>query len=374
MRNPLRHVRVLTLLAAIGMTAGTFPGPAGTPDLALAAEKARPEDAPKVLKASMDAFWEQDYTTAEQLARQVAATPGTGKGDLIEAQKTLACIYEIQRQQMAAIKSIMTMLKIDPTARFSLEESYPPTVISRFWSVRDSLFAGTTDLKTIAVGDFENNSVYTGKFGNYDFGALSRALPHLVTRDLAQAGDLKVVDRQRTSEILKELAISTSGFADPKMAVKAGKLLGAHAYIFGQYMLLSASTVRIDMRVVKTATGEVLDARSITADFSGKPEKFFELEKQLVTELMTTLKTAGAGIEGDAVGQANAYLKKKGDGISGRKGYVDGLFLTAEALKAEESKDYKGALNAWKKVLAADPANELAAVRIKVLEPLTGRG
>lgn len=366
MLNRLRSLVTCALL--VGLLAA-LPAPA-----ARAADKPRPEDAAKTLKASMDAFWEQDYPTAEQLAKQVVGTPGTGKADLIEAQKTLACIYEIQRQQMSAIRSIMTMLKIDPTARFSLEESYPPPVISRFWSVRDSLFAGTTDVKTIAVGDFENNSVYTGKFGNYDFGALARALPHLVTRDLAQAGDLKVVDRQRTSEILKELAISTSGFADPKMAVKAGKLLGAHAYIFGQYMLLSANKVRIDARVVKTATGEVLDARSITADFSGNPEKFFELEKQLVTELMTTLKTAGAGIEGDAVGQANAFLKKKGQGISGRKGYVDGLFLTSEALKAEESKDYKSAVAAWKKVLATDPGNELAALRIKVLEPLAGRG
>ena len=342
--------------------------------ISLAAAPKTKSDLAQANRASMDAFWNQEYKSAEEMARSVVGAPDATKADLVEAQKTLACVYVMQKQQMAAIQSLMSMLKIDPTARFSLEESYPPPVISRYWSVRDSLFAGTTDIKTIAVGDFENNSVYTGKFKDYDFGALAKALPHLITCDLAEAGGLKVVDRQRTSELMKELAISASGVADKKQGVKIGKFLGAHAYIFGQYMVLSKDKVRIDARVVQTATGEVLQARQITAEFSGDPEKFFALEKQLITELLTTLKASGVRTADDPVGQASAYFEKRSKNVGNRKGYVEGLFLTAEALRAEEARDYKSAVDGWRKVLAADPGNELAALRVKVLEPLAKQG
>jgi TolB-like protein len=355
------RIRALVALSLVGI-------------VSLAAAPKTKTDLAQTNRASMDAFWNQEYKSAEEMARSVVGAPGATKADLVEAQKTLACVYVMQKQQLAAIQSLMSMLKIDPTARFSLEESYPPPVISRYWSVRDSLFSGTTDIKTIAVGDFENNSVYTGKFKDYDFGALAKALPHLITCDLAEAGDLKVVDRQRTSELMKELAISASGVADKKQGVKIGKFLGAHAYIFGQYMVLSKDKVRIDARVVQTATGEVLQARQVTAEFSGDPEKFFALEKQLITELLTTLKASGVRTADDPVGQASAYFEKRSKNVGNRKGYVEGLFLTAEALRAEEARDYKTAVDGWKKVLAADPGNELAALRVKVLEPLAKQG
>jgi TolB-like protein len=333
------------------------------------------ESAQSRIKASMDAFWNAEYPTAEMLAQSVVSAKDAGKEELVEAHKCLACVYVMEESQRKALESLIRMFQLDPTARFSPDANYPPPVIHAYYAVKDSLFPGTMDLKTVAIGDFENNSVYTGKFGNYDFGALAKALPHVITLDLTEATDLKVVDRQRTAEILKELAISTSGFADPKSAVQAGKLLGAHAYIFGQYMLLSANKVRIDARVVRTATGEVVSAKSITADFGGKPETFLELEKKLVTEIMTTLDlTIGSGLIENPGGVAGAYFRDKSKRISGRAGYVEGIFLTSEALKAEEGGDYKGAIDSWKKVLAADPGNDVAATRIKVLEQTLKQG
>jgi hypothetical protein len=184
-----------------------------------------------------------------------------------------------------------------------------------------------------------------------------------------------VVDRQRTAEILKELSISASGFADPKSAVQAGKLLGAHAYIFGQYMLLSADKVRIDARIVRTATGEVVTAKSITADFGGKPETFLELEKKLVTEIMATLDaTMGKGLLENPDAMAKAYFDGKSKRLAGRTGYVEGIFLTSEALAAEEEGEYKDAIGHWRKVLEKDPGNDVAARRIRILEQTLKQG
>jgi TolB-like protein len=350
--------------------------------LALNASPAASENPPSTAKATgetiqqaMDAFWNTEYGTAEKLAKSVLQAPDAGKENLAEANKVLACVYVMRKAQRDALEALVRMFEIDRTARFSPDANYPPPVIQSYYTVRDSLFPGTMDVNTVAVGDFENNSVYTGKFKNYDFGAFSRALPHLITMDLVEGAGLKVVDRQRTGEILKEMQLSTSGFADPAQAVQAGKLLGAHAFIFGQYMVLSPDKVRIDARVVKTATGEVLAAKQITGDFSGKPEVFFKLEKQLMTELMATLDTAlGQGAISESEKLAATYLDRKAKTLQARPGYVDGMFLTAQALQAEETKDYRTAVSRWRDVLKADPGNDLAAIRVKVLQPLAAQG
>lgn len=332
-----------------------------------------PENAGPVLHEAMSAFWNLEYGKAEKLAQSVVSMPAVGKADLAEAQKVLACVYTMRRSQRDALEALVRMFEIDQTARFSPDANYPPPVIKTYYTVRDSLFPGTMDIRTVAVGDFENNSVFTGKFKQYDFGALEKALPHLIMLDLVNAAGLKVVDRQRTGEILKELQISTSGFADPKEAVQAGKLLGAHAFIFGQYMLLSADKVRIDARVVKTATGEVLAAKEVTGDFSGKPEVFFELQRELISGLMATLEEAlGPESIPESEKLASRYYEGRKKGVQARAGYVDGVFLTAAALDAEEGGDYKSAVERWKQVLEADPANDVAATRVKILTPLVG--
>lgn len=366
------------LTFVLALAAPPAPAPVQADDKPTAAGKpafARDSDVEARLAQSLEAFWNVEYATAEGLARSVLEQPGADREDLVEAHKCLACVHVMRRERKEALDALISMFQLDPGARYSPDANYPPPVIRTYHEVRDSLFAGTMDVATIAVGDFENNSVYTGKFGDYDFGALAKALPHVITLDLAGATSLKVVDRQRIGEVLKELAISESGMADPKSAVKAGQLLGAHAYIFGQYMLLSADRVRIDARVVRTATGEVLTAREVTARFDGKPETFLELEKKLVTELMAVLDLElGKGVDSDHEQLAADWFAKKKKLVERRSGYVEGVFLTSEALAAEEAGDWTAAIERWKKVVVADPGNETAQIRIKVLEQTVKQG
>lgn len=358
------HAAALLVLAAVVLL-GAGPPPAETPAA----------DVDARLAQALEAFWNVEYASSETLARQVLEQPGARKEHLVEAHKCLACVQVMRRERQEALATLIAMFRLDPGARYSPDANYPPPVIRTYHEVRDSLFAGTMDVATIAVGDFENNSVYTGKFGDYDFGALAKALPHVVTLDLAGATGLKVVDRQRIAEVLKELALSESGMADPKSAVAAGRLLGAHAYVFGQYMLLSADRVRIDARVVRTATGEVLTAREVTARFDGKPETFLELERKLVTELMAVLDLElGKGVSREHEALAADWFAKKKKLLEGRAGYVEGVFLTSDALAAEEAGDWAAAIERWKKVALADPGNETARVRIRVLEQTVKQG
>ena len=156
------------------------------------------------------------------------------------------------------------------------------------------------------------------------------------------------------------------------MAVKAGELLGAQTFIFGQYMILSKDKVRIDARVVHTATGEIILTKQVTGKFSGEPEKFLELEAELVTALAVGIDQVlkAHEMKGDSQKQTKAYFETKMSSIKKRSGYVESKFLIASALEKEDIGQFALARELWKQVLDIDPANEVAPVRIQVLGTL----
>ena len=49
---------------------------------------------------------------------------------------------------------------------------------------------------------------YKGKFKDYDYSLFSRALIHIIGADLAEATSLKIVDRQRTNQLLTEFELT----------------------------------------------------------------------------------------------------------------------------------------------------------------------
>jgi TolB-like protein len=320
------------------------------------------------------AYHDQEYDQALALAAKILAGDPSASAK-VDVYKCQTCTFVALRRPSEAKGSVAGMLQTDATARFSPEYNYPPPVIEIYNVVRDSVMAGGSgpvDARTIAIGDFEDNSVFTGKFKDFDFSLFKNALVHTVTADLAEATDLKIVDRQRTGKILEEIQLSQSSFADPQQAVAAGKLLGAQTFIFGQYMILSAKKVRIDARVVRTSTGEVLLTKQVTGEFAGDPEKFLALERELVGALAEGIDQVLS-----ANGQAPSISKgvqgrfaSMAKGISKREGYVEAKFLTAEALELEDKGNYAAATAKWQEVQQRDPANEVAAARLSALNSL----
>ena len=318
-----------------------------------------------------DAYWGAQYSRALELAKAIIASDADTE-DKLSAYQCKACTHIATKQYDPAKETIAGMLSFDPTSRFSPDTTFPPAVIDLYNAVRDSLFPGVTDINTVAVGDFEDNSVYQGKFGDYDFSLFQRALIHTINADLSEATDLKLVDRQRIAQITDELKLNQSGFVNPAQAVKAGELFGAQSFIFGQYMILSKNKVRIDARVVHTATGEIVLTKQVTGDFSGDPEKFLALEKELVIALAEGIDQIrkGAGEESDLRDKAKSYFDEKDEGMGKRTGYVESKFLEAEALGLEDKGKFAEAQEVWKQILTVDPKNTVAPVRIRVLDTL----
>ena len=138
--------------------------------------------------------------------------------------------------------------------------------------------------KTLAVLPFENNSVTDP--GQYT--PLEKGLSAMLITDLKNSVDnLKVIERDKIQSLLKEIALSQSGHVDQATAVKAGKILGAQATTFGSFMVIG-SQVRIDARIIKVETSEVMMAESIL----GQSNDFISLERSLAGKIAGSLNAA----------------------------------------------------------------------------------
>lgn len=138
--------------------------------------------------------------------------------------------------------------------------------------------------KTLAIFPFENNSVTDPE----RFAPLSKGLSAMLISDLNKSGTaLKLIERDKIQSLLKEIALSQTGSVDSSTAVRAGKILGAQTIAFGSFIVLGKS-VRIDTRIIKVETSELVMAESIL----GNVDNFMGLERELATKIAASLKVA----------------------------------------------------------------------------------
>lgn len=113
---------------------------------------------------------------------------------------------------------------------------------------------------------------------------LGKGLQSMFTTDLSNVPGLEVVERARLQEIVAELELQATTLVDPATAAEAGRLLGATHLLTGSFTLLG-DQLRLDARLFSVTGGDVLVAESRT----GERDVFFDLQKQLVSELVKEL-------------------------------------------------------------------------------------
>lgn len=146
----------------------------------------------------------------------------------------------------------------------------------------------------VAVLDFQPG----GAIGEYE--SLGAGLQSMLTTDLSAVSSLTVVERARLGELQKELKLSRSAAADPKTALKLGKLAGASHVVTGSFTLVG-SKMRLDARVVDVATSKVL----FSAKIEGERDAFFELEKQLASDVVKNLGVTPSAKERSVLGRVH---------------------------------------------------------------------
>jgi len=144
--------------------------------------------------------------------------------------------------------------------------------------------------QTIAVGKFDAIGAFTQKYGDWDIGG---GLAAMLTTELVNTQRFVVTERAELQQILTEQELKAGGLTNSETGPKLGKLAGVQLLVYGAVtefgaadeggglnlglsglgnlpFKLGAATesasgkVAMDVRVVDTTTGEVLESHTVS--------------------------------------------------------------------------------------------------------------
>lgn len=139
----------------------------------------------------------------------------------------------------------------------------------------------TPDKPAVGVLSFENNT------GKSDYDNLGKGISSMMANDLVAVDEIRVVERDRMAEILKEIDAQQSRRFDSTTAVKVGRLVGAQFIVTGAFIDIEQS-MRIDTRVIRVETGIIVKSASVT----GRKDQLLDLQKKLAKQLVKDLDIA----------------------------------------------------------------------------------
>jgi len=291
-----------------------------------------------------------------------------------QALAVLAAIYVTQDSEPAARAAVTQILLENPQCELPKRELMPKALIDLFYSMRDSgmLAQGIKmepDIRTLAIGDIENNSIVAGK---YDLDRFAKGLTHIMISDLQGATPFRIVDRQRLAALRDEIQMGQNAdIMDPKYAVPFGQLTGAQSYLFGSLMQVDEKKIRFDLRWVNTATTEILLSEGIEVKLNSSDDLFL-LERKLLLDILVpkieeyfTANGAGEYIpEGGLGKKVEPFLEARGKEVPRKDtGYIDLLLRAGDAMLAEEEGDFAAAEAAWQDVAKIHPEDPVASDR-----------
>jgi TolB-like protein len=140
---------------------------------------------------------------------------------------------------------------------------------------------GSAPRKNVAVLYFDN---YTGK---PDYDPLGKGIASLMISDLSAVQEIQLVERDRLQDLIKEIDAQHTKYFDSTTAVKVGHMVGAEYVVVGSFTTVQPQ-MRIDTRVLRVETGEIVK----TAQVTGDEDKFFDLEQKLADRLVDGLGIA----------------------------------------------------------------------------------
>jgi TolB-like protein len=202
--------------------------------------------------------------------------------------------------------------------------------------------------KTLAVLYFDNNT------GDADYDAVGRGLAAMMITDLAAVDGVKVVEREHLQDLVKEMDAQHSRYFDSTTAVKVGRLAGAEYVVTGALAAVKPR-IRIDTRVVRVETGEIVK----TAKVQGDEDKFFELQQKLARQLTDDLGLALSPEE-----QERLRVRQEQNRID-RLRTINGV---ARALAQADGGDFAGALLTMGPVMRDAPGATVVSATFSLVQ------
>jgi len=133
--------------------------------------------------------------------------------------------------------------------------------------------------RIVAISYFDNTS------GIKKYDPLTKGIVDMLITDLSGVKTIRLVEREKLEQLLKEIKLGKSKYFDNKTAQKLGKGLGAEVILTGSFFILNRD-LRIDARLIEVETGQILLAKKVT----GNKNDFFDLHEKLAKLLIKGMK------------------------------------------------------------------------------------
>jgi TolB-like protein len=307
---------------------------------------------PAAFQKAMKAYEAYNYEEATALFSEVAHNSSVERTVRRKALQYLGQIYIGEDQRKKAREAIKQLVSMEPPPIKLNPNRQPPPLMEVYYQVRKQRRGSPKvrkegpGLQTLAIMDFRNSSVDQRK----RFASLSAGFPSMMVNYLNGTTDLKVIERQRVQWLLDELKLQRKAdVVDQSTAVRAGKLLGATAVLFGNYIVFE-DQMRVSARLVKVETGEILLARKV----KGEPDEFFDLVKELSRDVTRAINV---NMEEDTKTGSTTQL------LDAQRAYSDGL-------TAMENGSWQLARKKFREALKHDPNYKLARQRLESLKTM----
>jgi len=223
-----------------------------------------------------------------------------------------------------------------------------------------------SDPKTIAVLYFENNSIVDKD----KLDPLKKGLADMMITEMSKIKGIKVVERQRIQSIIEELNLNETDMVDKSTTQKMGKLLGAKVMLFGGFSNLFNDKLRIDVRLVRTETGETLKAEEETGELDEFLTMLQSLVKKIASDLEVKLSSEDEDrLEASKDGNFNGYVT-----YAKALNFEDqGKKMEKMGKKTEAKSAYESAKSMYQKALEESEGYEPAKQKIDEMTSLISK-
>ncbi|UCG77889.1 MAG: hypothetical protein JSV21_09995, partial [Nitrospirota bacterium] len=180
----------------------------------------------------------------------------------------------------------------------------------------------------LMVLNFKNTTAKSvaSEYDPWQFG-----IPSMIMTDLESIGLFNIISWERLEDILEQQKIQHLGLVEEDDAVEMGKIVAARFTLAGAYMVMNGKLV-MEAKIYSVESGALLGASSVT----GRLDRFFELEKQLVIKMTEYLGATLTDSERDEI-EKNIETTSLYASLSNYAGEM--VLHEAEDLKAKGKKD-----------------------------------
>lgn len=232
--------------------------------------------------------------------------------------------------------AIRRMYEFDPAIRVDVESAPTPFLRLCYETSREmDILAVETAARretVLAIFDFDNAS-----FDDKEkWDAMGVGFSQMLVTDLLGVKDLQIVERQKLQYVLNELDLHHGDRVDPQTAAEAGRLLGAGTLMFGSFSAVGRD-MRIDVRLVRTETGEVIKAGKIT----GRTNRFFELQEKLAKLVVDEILPRSERTEELPPGFGSAQTKS----LEAALAYSEGIRLMDDGMLSDAYDKFAAAVD-----------------------------